>query len=126
MLLLALIGYYIKVEISSSVQIFHENGAIYKVNDHFVSFLVFCIINWLISILLIGSSRLAAREIYWNIQHGILGTNNIRKNILVYGAGHAGIQLVTALKFSYELKVCAFIDDERNIQGKIYLWIKGL
>ena len=65
------------------MQIFHENGAIYKVNDHFVSFLVFCIINWLISILLIGSSRLAAREIYWNIQHGILGTNNIRKNILV-------------------------------------------
>ena len=30
MLLLALIGYYIKVEISSSVQIFHENGQFIK------------------------------------------------------------------------------------------------
>ena len=124
MLLLALIGYYIKVEIGSSVQIFHENGAIYKVNDHFGSFLVFCIINWLISILLIGSSRLAAREIYWNIQVGVLGTSNSRKNILVYGAGHAGIQLATALKFSYELKVCAFIDDDHNIQGKYIYGLK--
>ena len=74
--------------------------------------------------MLIGSSRLAAREIYWNIQDGILGTNNSRKNIIVYGAGNAGIQLATALKFSYELKVCAFIDDERNIQGKYIYGLK--
>ena len=124
MLVWASIGYYINVEIGTSVQIYHDSGAIYRVNEHFSSFIVFCIINWIISILLIGSSRLAVREIYWSIQDGILGGNNSRKNILIYGAGNAGIQLATALKFSNELKVCAFIDDDKNIQGKYIYGLK--
>ncbi len=124
MLVWASIGYYINVEIGTSVQIYHDSGAIYRVSEHFSNFIVFCIINWIISILLIGSSRLAVREIYWSIQDGILGGNNSRKNILIYGAGNAGIQLATALKFSNELKVCAFIDDDKNIQGKYIYGLK--
>ena len=124
MLVWASIGYYINVEIGTSVQIYHDSGAIYRVNEHFSSFIVFFIINWIISILLIGSSRLAVREIYWSIQDGILGGNNSRKNILIYGAGNAGIQLATALKFSNELKVYAFIDDDKNIQGKYIYGLK--
>ena len=120
----AIIGYYINIDVSRSVLIYHDNGTIYEVNEYFSGFLVLCIINWLISILLIGSSRFAAREIYWGIRGGILSGNNIRKNILIYGAGDAGIQLASALNFSKELKVIAFVDDDKNIQEKYIYGLK--
>ena len=46
--------------------------------------MVLCIINWLISILLIGSSRVFVRQIYWGIRDGILQGSDLRKNILIF------------------------------------------
>lgn len=117
-------GYYLNINVAHSVLIYHDNGTIYKVNEYFSSFLVLSIINWLISIILIGSSRIFVREIYWGIKDGIFKHSYKRKNILIYGAGDAGIQLANALNFSKELKVCAFIDDNKNIQNKIIYGLK--
>lgn len=38
---------------------------------------------------------------------------------LVYGAGSAGRQLVSALENSFELKVVGFLDDDKYLQGQI-------
>jgi FlaA1/EpsC-like NDP-sugar epimerase len=41
------------------------------------------------------------------------------KKVLVYGAGSAGQQLVSALANSNELKVVGFLDDDERIQGQV-------
>jgi len=45
--------------------------------------------------------------------------NNTRKNVAIYGAGEAGIQLVSALAQSKEVKPVAFIDDSKLQQQLI-------
>lgn len=45
--------------------------------------------------------------------------NNKRKNVAIYGAGEAGIQLVSALAQSKEVKPVAFIDDSKLQQQLI-------
>jgi len=63
----------------------------------------------------IGASRMIARWIF-NHQH-INGFNlsaSKRKNVIIYGAGSAGMQLASALCMGRELKPVAFIDD--NLQ----------
>ena len=44
-----------------------------------------------------------------------------KKNILVYGAGNAGRQLVLALENSLEFKVAGFLDDNRQLQSQTLL-----
>ena len=44
--------------------------------------------------------------------------NNINKNILVYGAGNAGRQLVFALENNPEFKVIGFLDDNEQLHGQ--------
>ncbi|MDC0969295.1 nucleoside-diphosphate sugar epimerase/dehydratase [Alphaproteobacteria bacterium] len=44
-----------------------------------------------------------------------------KKNILVYGAGGAGRELVLALENSYEIKVVGFIDDNDQLHGQVIL-----
>ena len=41
------------------------------------------------------------------------------KKVLVYGAGSAGQQLVSALANSYELKVVGFLDDDDHLHGQV-------
>jgi FlaA1/EpsC-like NDP-sugar epimerase len=50
--------------------------------------------------------------------HGWLeGRGTIRTPVMIYGAGEAGIQLVTALDAAKEFKAVAFLDDERSVVG---------
>ncbi len=44
-----------------------------------------------------------------------------KKNVLVYGAGDAGRQLVIALENSPEFKVIGFLDDNKQLKGQILL-----
>jgi FlaA1/EpsC-like NDP-sugar epimerase len=82
------------------------------------------IINWVVAILLIGGSRLLAR--WWVLDRPLLETeDNVspltqahkkkQKNIIIYGAGSAGIQLLGALKYSEEHQPVAFIDDNKTL-----------
>ena len=77
-----------------------------------------CIINWLICLLLIGSSRIIARQVYWGISDGFFDVIDDRKNVIIYGAGSGGVQLSNSLYFSKELKPIAFIDDDESLISK--------
>jgi len=75
------------------------------------------IINWFVSLLLIGGSRMVAR--WWlsgvnpvRVLTGSKSASLKKKNIVIYGAGAAGVQLATALSFGSEYNPVAFIDDD--------------
>lgn len=67
------------------------------------------IINWILSILLIGGSRLIARWLLTEF------SNNQGKKVIIYGAGSAGRQLLLALKSSHEYNPIAFVDDDESL-----------
>jgi FlaA1/EpsC-like NDP-sugar epimerase len=77
------------------------------------------LINWILSILIVGGVRIAARWFLIKNKLSIFGgkSHDNRKVALVYGAGSAGIQLVSALEHSYEYKLVGFIDDSKELQG---------
>jgi len=74
------------------------------------------LINWLLSIVAIGGSRMIGR---WLLSE--IGT---RKNtagsthVVIYGAGSAGRQLSIALTQSNEYKMAAFIDNDAALLGQ--------
>ena len=70
----------------------------------------FLIINWLLSTFLIGGIRYSAQA--------ILGSAYLYKNVLIYGAGSAGIQLESALKYHPNYRVIGFIDKNKLVQGR--------
>ncbi len=72
------------------------------------------LINWALVLILIGGSRMVAR---WLFLVRNIKNNSHCKNVVVYGAGSAGRQLLIALTQSNEYNPVAFIDDFREIQG---------
>ncbi len=82
------------------------------------------IINWVLASFLIGGSRIIGR---WLFSSGDSGDNkkNIKnKNVLVYGAGSAGVQLATALSYSSELNPVAFVDDDSSLLNHQIMGLK--
>ena len=73
-------------------------------------------LNWLAIILLVGSSRFFARSWLGGIYERLRGVKNgiacCKKNVVLYGAGSAGIQLAAALRIGREFNPVAFIDDD--------------
>ena len=69
--------------------------------------------------LLVAGSRVAAS---WMLRHPLSpGTaSTTRRKVAVYGAGHAGRQLVQALEHS-DIDVKAFIDDDAGLQRQLLL-----
>jgi len=82
------------------------------------------IINWILSLMAIGGLRIIARLIISGNVH-ILNNkiNSKQKQVLVYGAGDAGVQLVSGLEYSSEYNPVGFIDDSIDLQGN---QIRGL
>ena len=77
------------------------------------------IINWIFLLFAIGGTRMFAR---WLLTRKIDLKNSLKtdgniKNVLIYGAGEAGIQLAAALKTSFEYSPVGFIDDLKELQG---------
>ena len=73
-------------------------------------------LNGLNMLLLVGGSRFFARwwlgEVYLNLG-GARDVKNLRKkNVVIYGAGNAGVQLASALGYGREFRPVAFIDDD--------------
>lgn len=73
-------------------------------------------LNWLNMMLLVGSSRFFARwwlgEVYLNLGGGRGVKSHSKKNVVIYGAGNAGVQLASALGYGREFRPVAFIDDD--------------
>ena len=81
------------------------------------------LINWFLSILVIVGLRLLAR---WLFTKGLTFRFNIKKriaikNVLIYGAGTAGVQLAGALNHSPEYVPVGFIDDSKE-KHKTVIW----
>jgi len=72
------------------------------------------LINWALTLLVIGGSRLGA---HWLFSETHNSSNSQRKNVVIYGAGSAGRQLSTALMQSNEYSPVAFLDDESEMHG---------
>ncbi|MDD5321298.1 MAG: nucleoside-diphosphate sugar epimerase/dehydratase [Methylococcales bacterium] len=79
-------------------------------------------LNWLIVMLLVGSSRFLARwwlrETYFRLGGGRSSTGYRKKNVVIYGAGSAGVQLASALELGREYRPVAFIDDDRLLHKR--------
>jgi FlaA1/EpsC-like NDP-sugar epimerase len=77
-------------------------------------------LNWMIMLLLVGSSRFLARwwlsDSYFRIVGQYGNRDYGRKNVVIYGAGNAGVQLASALIHGREFKAVAFIDDDVLLQ----------
>ena len=77
------------------------------------------LINWVLSLLAIGGLRIVARWLLTrdgNLENSTQSVSNSKK-VLVYGAGDAGIQLVSALTHSSEYNPVGFVDDLKELQG---------
>jgi len=77
------------------------NDSIFSLEGFLVGFIAF-------SYLVIGSRLIA--NIY-------LSNINSEKNVVIYGAGSAGIQLANALRVSKEMQPVAFLDSNTALQG---------
>ncbi|MGZ8191129.1 MAG: polysaccharide biosynthesis protein [Methylococcaceae bacterium] len=87
-------------------------------------------LNWLNMMLLVGSSRFCARwwlgETYIKLGGDRSKPSFPKRNVVIYGAGSAGVQLASALGYGREFKPVAFIDDDvllhkRKVNGlRIY------
>jgi FlaA1/EpsC-like NDP-sugar epimerase len=71
------------------------------------------LINWALTLLVIGGLRLSAR---WLFSEAQSDSGSQRRNVVIYGAGSAGRQLSIALMQSKEYNPVAFLDDESEIQ----------
>ena len=71
------------------------------------------LINWTLTLLVIGGLRLSARWLFSETR----SSHSQRKNVVIYGAGSAGRQLSTALMQSNEYSLVAFLDDKSTMHG---------
>ena len=79
-------------------------------------------INWVLSLLVIGGLRIGARWLLTNNPDRTFfaSTNSPSeqyKRVMVYGAGDAGIQLISALEYSKEYQPVGLFDDSKELQG---------
>jgi UDP-N-acetylglucosamine 4,6-dehydratase len=76
-------------------------------------------LNWLNMVVLVASSRFFVRwwlgETYISLSGGRRFGRNSKKNVVIYGAGSAGVQLAAALYHGREFKPVAFIDDDPEL-----------
>ena len=76
-------------------------------------------LNWLLVMLLVGSSRFFARwwlgETYFSLGGIRSAVDSGKKNVVIYGAGSAGVQLALALAHGRDFKAVAFIDDDQSL-----------
>ena len=73
------------------------------------------IINWLVTLFVVGGSRMVVR--WWLA--GLAPANvNAARNVVVYGAGSSGTQVLDQLRIKNGMKVVAFIDDEPSLLGR--------
>ncbi|MDD2660741.1 MAG: nucleoside-diphosphate sugar epimerase/dehydratase [Methylococcales bacterium] len=79
-------------------------------------------LNWLIIMLLVGGSRFFARwwlgEAYFRVTGGRRAAELGKKNVVIYGAGSAGVQLASALAHGRDFRPVAFIDDDKLLHKR--------
>lgn len=72
------------------------------------------IIYWLLGILLVGGARFGGRWLLWSQTKDRYRD----RQVLIYGAGMAGRQVVRSLRVGRELFPAGFLDDDPGLHGK--------
>ncbi|WP_019024014.1 MULTISPECIES: nucleoside-diphosphate sugar epimerase/dehydratase [unclassified Thioalkalivibrio] len=67
----------------------------------------------IVAFMYVGGSRFLVRALY----HSMLATDPGVEPVVIYGAGEAGVQLLSGLKSGGRFRVVAFLDDDRTLQG---------
>lgn len=75
------------------------------------------ILQPILLLIFLGASRAFAR-VFFSVDNTRDTKENIKEKIIIYGAGSSGVQIANALKHNAQYKLEAFIDDDKNIQGK--------
>ncbi len=86
------------------------------------------VIYWMLCLMLVGGLRVVMRQ-YFSSDRLSLRTKpsdhlggkrkDVRPNVIIYGAGAAGNQLLHALRIGREMKPVAFIDDNPELAGRL-------
>ena len=76
------------------------------------------ILQPILFLLLTGGGRALPRMLSSRIEHHHQKSSNTADNILVYGAGSAGVEIVRAIGRSKKYSVAGFIDDKEDLQGR--------
>ena len=74
------------------------------------------IINWMLSLILIGGSRLIALWFFAENKQ-IKANKNTRTNVIIYGAGSSGRELSNSLKVSNKFNHIAYVDGNKDQIG---------
>ena len=74
------------------------------------------LIFWLFALAYVGGSRFLLRA----VARGLCATRGARKRVGIYGAGHAGLQLMIGLQASDEYQVVALFDDNPELWQSTY------
>lgn len=74
-------------------------------------------INWLMTLSLVGGSRMMARWVFSAPYRGLKVDSNSDHKVIIYGAGASGAQLANQLFMEPGMQVVAFIDDAVSLQG---------
>jgi len=79
-------------------------------------------LNGLIILFLLASSRFIARwwlgEAYFRVAGKKRRSESVKKPVVIYGAGSAGVQLAAALEQGRDFKAVAFIDDDKALHKR--------
>ncbi|MEY3288713.1 MAG: hypothetical protein RLZZ419_955, partial [Pseudomonadota bacterium] len=79
-------------------------------------------LNWLLIMMLVGSSRFFAHwwlgETYFRLGGSRRTHESAKKNVVIYGAGSAGAQLASALAYGRDFRSVAFIDDDKSLHKR--------
>ncbi len=79
-------------------------------------------LNGLIILFLLASSRFIARwwlgEAYFQVAGKKRRSESVKKPVVIYGAGSAGVQLAAALEQGRDFQAVAFIDDDKALHKR--------
>jgi FlaA1/EpsC-like NDP-sugar epimerase len=76
------------------------------------------LIQPLLLLFFVGGSRVSARFLLGDKYRRVLG-RAAQLTVLIYGAGHAGQQLASALASGSELQIVGFLDDDKHLHGQM-------
>jgi FlaA1/EpsC-like NDP-sugar epimerase len=78
------------------------------------------VICWLVLTALVGGGRLILRRFL----RRRFRLKMSRTQVIIYGAGEAGVQLVNALRYSTEFEPVVFVDDNPKLWGSVVLGLR--
>lgn len=74
------------------------------------------IIFWMFAMAYIGGSRFLLRGLLRSLE----ASQDNRRQVAIYGAGHAGLQLLMGFQAGREFRTAAFFDDNPALHGRTY------